>query len=107
MKTFSAKLRPSLCLAILLSPVVMNAAHAGAEHLQCHGGFDKTATYAGSIKCKRVHDRFQFQHQAQKAANHWVKIASCNAHMSSPQKKVWKKDGRWKARVTFICANIS
>lgn len=92
---------------LALSPLSVTSASAGAQNLQCQGGFHKVRTYANSIKCKRVQSAIPTELTARRAANLWVKVASCNAHMSAPKKKVWNKSGKWNARVTFLCANIT
>ena len=100
---------PVVALAAALSFGLSGSgsAVAGPQNLQCQAGFQKVATYANSIKCKRVNQGYSTRAAARNAANGWVQSASCNAHMSPPKKKVWKKGGTWKARVTFICANIT
>jgi hypothetical protein len=92
---------------LTLSLLGAGAAVAGSEHLQCHAGFQKVATYPNSIKCKRVNIGFPNELSAGRTALDWARDASCNAHMSQPKRKVWKVRGKWKARVTFICANIT
>ena len=98
---------PAVAALLLVGPFCAGTASAGAENLQCHGGFQKVATYSNAIKCKRVHTGYPYKLAAEKDAFVWARNASCNAHMSEPQKKVWKPGGKWKARVTFICANIT
>jgi hypothetical protein len=92
---------------LALGLLTASTASAGTQNLQCHGGFQKVQTYASSIKCKRVQIGYPTKLSANKAAKVWSDNASCNAHMSAPRKKVWKTSGKWKARVTFICANIT
>lgn len=92
---------------LVLAAMAAKPAAAGSDHLQCHGGFRKVATYANSIKCKKAGANFPYELVAGKTAKNWADDASCNAHMSPPRKKVWKKGGRWAVRVTFICANIT
>lgn len=92
---------------LALAALAAKPAAAGSEHLQCHAGFLKVQTYANSILCKRASSSFPHEIIARKRAKTWADSASCNAHMSAPKKKVWKKGGRWAVRVTFICANIT
>ncbi len=93
---------------LALSLLTAGMASAGTANLKCQNGFKKVGTHANSIDCKRFKSGFATKNAAQKAANRWKKKASCNAHMSAPQKKVWEKTtNSWAARVTFICANIT
>jgi hypothetical protein len=92
---------------LTVSPLGADMASAGSANLQCQGGFEKVATYANAIKCRRVHAGFPHKLSALRAAHDWAEMASCNAHMGTPQEKVWKPGSKWKARVTFICANIT
>lgn len=92
---------------LALAAMAAKPAAAGSEHLQCHGGFQKVETYAGAIKCKKASANFPYALVAGKTAKAWADNAGCNAHMSPPRIRVWKKGGRWAARVTFICANIT
>ena len=101
---------PGLIVAglLTLSLITAGVASAGTENLQCQNGFQKVETYANSIQCKRFKGDFATKKAANKKANKWTKKASCNAHMSAPQKIVWRKTSTtWAARVTFICANIT
>jgi len=82
-------------------------ASAGAQNLKCQNGFHKVATYSNSIKCKKAKNGFPTRQRANGKANVWMNNASCNAHMSPPKKQISKKNGKWKAKVTFICANIT
>ncbi len=103
--TFSGLLAAGM---LALSLLTAGMASAGTANLKCKNGFQKIATYASSIKCKRFRAGFATKNAAKKAANRWKNKANCNAHMSAPQKKVWEKPANsWAARVTFICANIT
>ena len=81
-------------------------AFAGAENLQCDYGFDKVETYSRSIKCRRTYDHFANRDLAIRHAQRWADMASCNAHSSPPKTSVMRHGGKWKARVTYICAII-
>ena len=92
---------------IALGPITAEKASAGPEHLKCQGGFKKVATYGNSIKCRRIKTGFPTKSAARTAARNFSNAASCNAHMSAPKKRVLKAGGKWKAQVSFICANIT
>ncbi len=93
---------------LALSLLTAGMASAGTANLKCQNGFQKVGTYPNSIECKRFKGGFSTHKAAKKAAKRWKKKASCNAHMSVPQKQVWQKTtNSWAARVTFICANIT
>ena len=96
----------ALAAALTVSLAGAGTASAGAENLKCLNGFNKVQTHEKSIKCKLAKS-FSKKAKAEKRAKKWADMADCNAHMSPPSIKIWKKDGKWRTRVSFICAIIT
>lgn len=92
---------------IALGPITAEKASAGPQHLRCQGGFTKVATYANSIKCRRIQLGFPTRSAARTAAENFSNAARCNAHMGATKERVRRAGGNWKAQVSFICANIT
>jgi hypothetical protein len=96
----------AIAAALSMSVFTAGTASAGADNLKCFGGFNKVQTHEKSIKCKRAKS-FSKKSVAQERVKQWADAADCNAHMSPPSVKIWKKDGKWRGRVSFICAIIA
>ena len=104
MKTLS--FAGAVAAVMVCSAFGADIASAGAENLQCNYGFEKVETYSRSIKCRRTYDHFPSRDVAMKHAQRWTYSASCNAHSSPPKTSVMRHGGKWRARVSYICAII-
>ena len=98
-----------IALAVFMTSLsfMAGSAVAGSGNLACSDGFRKVATYPNSIKCKNAGEGYSKESIAFNTARLMQYRADCNAHMGTVRTKVWRKNGKWAYRVTFICANIT
>lgn len=81
---------------------------SAANNFQCSAPFNKKVLSSNSVRCQKKSSNFSSRGDARDAANGWLSSASCNGHQSIPKKKVWKNsNGKWAARVKFICTHIT
>ncbi len=79
-----------------------------ASNLQCNAPFNKKVLTNTTVRCQKKLSNFSSASAARNAARGWRSSASCNAHQSTPKTKVWQKsNGKWAARVKFLCARIT
>lgn len=92
-----------IAFAALIS--AQTPAFSDASNLRCLNGFKKVKTFGSSIRCRAAKGglgKKYAYHRAQIVARR----AECNGHRNQPKTKVWRKNGKWAYRVTFICAVI-
>lgn len=94
--------------ALPLAALTFSATTALADtsNLTCLNGFKKVRTYGNAIKCKAARGGLHRKDDARAEAALMMQRADCNAHQNRPKNKVWRKNGKWAYRVTFICALI-
>ena len=97
----------ALTMVMAVSTVSVVPAQA-APNLQCNSPFNKKVLTATSVRCQKKKSNFSSRQAAGDAANNWLTKASCNAHKNTPTKQIWRKsNGKWVAKVKFICAAIT
>jgi len=90
--------------ATLLSTI---PASAGSQNLSCTGGgYKKVATYANSIKCRKI--RFaSSRREASTLYKVMLVTGHCNSHSGPVTARIFRVGSRYKVQAAFICANIS
>ena len=77
-------------------------------NLQCNAPFNKKVLSSTTVRCQKKLTNFSSENDARIASRSWRSSVGCNAHQTSPKIKVWQKsNGKWAARVKFLCARIT